>query len=354
MTISKCTETLLPGLKAAAVAPPREKLTEGRLLLRNTGLNFIGQAGPVVIAIFTVPVLIQELGIDRFGVLTLAWMVIGYFSLFDLGIGRALTKFVAERLGAGQEEGVPALVWTSLFLMFVFGMVGTVLVGLLSPWLVRRALNIPIGLQTETLYSFYMLAFTIPVVITTVGIRGVLEANQRFGFINAARIIMGGFTYLIPIVVLLFSKSLLVIVGVLAVSRFLILLLHLLFCLFVMPALRLRVSFQLTSVTPLLRFGGWITVSNIVSPAMTYLDRFLITAVVSIASVAYYATPYTVVTNLLILPFAIAGVLFPAFTASIVQDPKRTRLLFIRGVKSVFIAMFPIVLILVAFSWQWS
>ena len=161
---------------------------------------------------------------------------------------------------------------------------------------------------------------------------------------------MGGCTYLIPLVVLLFSNSLLVIVGALAVSRLFILLLYLLFCLFAMPALRHIVSFELTSITPLLRFGGWITVSNIVSPAMTYLDRFLITALVSIASVAYYATPYTVVINLLILPFAIAGVLFPAFTATIEQDPKRARLLFIRGIKSIFIFMFPIVLLLVAFA----
>ena len=192
LTISKPNKILLPRPESAAVAPLREKLTEGRLLMRNTGINFVGQAGPLFIAFFTVPVLIQKLGVDRFGVLTLAWIVIGYFSFLDIGLGRALTKFLAERLGVGQEEGLPALVWTSLFLMLVLGLIGTVLAGLLSPWLAHRALNIPIGLQTETLYSFYMLALTIPVVITTVGIRGVLEANQRFGFINTARIINGG------------------------------------------------------------------------------------------------------------------------------------------------------------------
>ena len=90
--------------------------------------------------------------------------------------------------------------------------------------------------------------------------------------------------------------------------------------------------------------------SNIVSPAMVYLDRFLIAALVSIASVAYYVTPYTAVTNLLVIPTAIAGVLFPAFTASLAQDPKRTRRLFNWGVKYVFLVMFPIVLFIVAFA----
>ena len=101
MTISTPTENPYRGTEAA---PAFEQLTGGRLLARNTVLNLIGQAGPLAIAIFTMPILIRGLGIDRFGVLTLVWLVIGYFSLFDLGIGRALTKFVAEKLGAGQEE----------------------------------------------------------------------------------------------------------------------------------------------------------------------------------------------------------------------------------------------------------
>jgi len=327
-----------------------ERLTGGKLLVRNTVLNLIGQGFPLVTAIFAIPVLVKGLGIDRFGVLTLAWMVIGYFSLFDLGTGRALTKFVAEKLGAGQEETIPALVRTSLFLMLILGVVGTVVVGLLSPWLVRRVLNIPMALHAETLYSFYVLGLSIPVVITTAGLRGVLEAKQRFGFINAVRIASGVFTFLAPLLVLLFSKSLIPIVAVLAAGRLLVLLLHWAFCLHVMPALRRRVAVQLAVVTPLLRFGGWLTVSNIVSPIMVYVDRFLVAGLVSIAAVAYYVTPFSVVTNLWMIPGAVVGVLFPAFATSFVQDRDRARRLFARGVKYVFLAMFPVALLGVAFA----
>ena len=93
-----------------------------------------------------------------------------------------------------------------------------------------------------------------------------------------------------------------------------------------------------------------MTVTNIVSPLMVSLDRFLIGAVISIAAVAYYTTPYEVVTKLLVIPVALAGVFFPVFSASFVQNPEDTANLFERGTKSVFCLLFPLVLFVTTFS----
>jgi len=82
-------------------------LTSGSLLARNTVWNLVGSGAPMAVAIFSIPVLIKELGTNRFGVLTLAWAVIGYAGLFDLGLGRALTQLVARKLGAGEDRDVP-------------------------------------------------------------------------------------------------------------------------------------------------------------------------------------------------------------------------------------------------------
>ena len=72
-------------------------LIGGRRLVRNVFWNLLGTGAPLLVAIVAIPMLIEGMGTARFGVLTLAWMVVGYFSLFDLGLGRALTKLVAER-----------------------------------------------------------------------------------------------------------------------------------------------------------------------------------------------------------------------------------------------------------------
>jgi len=320
-------------------------LMHGRLLARNVIWNLIGNGAPMIVAVVCIPALIRGLGKDRFGVLTLAWALIGYASLFDLGLGRALTQLVAKKLGAGEEREIPSVVWTSLLLMLLFGLAGTGVIALASPYLVERVLSIPRALQPETLHTFYLLALSIPVVISTAGLRGLLEAHQRFGLINALRIPMGVYSFASPLLVLPFSKSLFPVVSVLVAGRVIACVAHLLLCLQIMPALRQRVAWQRSAVGRLLRFGGWMTVSNIVSPLMVTLDRFVIGALVSMTAVAYYATPYEVVSKLLIIPGALVGVMFPAFSTSFVQDRNRTAYLYARCVKYVFLILFPAVLV---------
>ena len=63
------------------------ELTAGRLLARNAAWNLASQALPIAVAIVSMPILIRGMGTDRFGLLTLAWMVLGFSSLFDLGLG---------------------------------------------------------------------------------------------------------------------------------------------------------------------------------------------------------------------------------------------------------------------------
>ena len=329
-----------------AMKMSEDQLISGRVLVRNSVWNIIGQGTPFLFAIFAIPLLIKGLGTVRFGVLTLAWMVVGYFSLFDMGLGRALTNLVSQKLGDGSEEEIPSLVWTALCLMGFLGISGGALFAGLSPRLVYKVLKIPATLQEETLKSFYLLGVSIPIVISIAGLRGLLEAYQRFKMINAVRIPQGIFTLLGPVAVLPFSNSLIPVVAVLISGRIVALFIYLVLCFRSIPALRFGIKIRIDMVRPLLRFGGWMTVSNIIGPLMLYLDRFLIAGFISVTAVAYYTTPYEVVTKLLIIPSAVLGVMFPAFSVSFSKKSARLGILYKQVMKYVFLIMLPIVLAL--------
>jgi O-antigen/teichoic acid export membrane protein len=325
-------------------------LTSGRLLARNTVWNLFGSAAPMIVALVCIPILIRGLGKERFGILTLAWALIGYASLFDLGLGRALTQLVAQKLGTGEERQIPSLAWTSLLLMLLLGIVGSAIVFLMSPWLAHSALNVTNGLESETLQSFRLLGLSIPFVITTAGLRGLLEAHQRFGLLSALRIPMGVYTFAGPLAVLPFSKSVVPVVAALVAGRIAAWIAHLLLCFKLLPEFRRSIVWERSVVSPLLRFGGWMTVTNVIGPLMVTLDRFLIGALVSVTAVAYYATPYEVVTKFWLLPGALMGVMFPAFSTGFAQDRERTAILFGRSLKSLFLLLFPAMLCTVALA----
>lgn len=324
--------------------------TGGRRLVRNVFWNLLGIGAPLLVALVAIPRLIDGLGTARFGVLTLAWMIVGYFSLFDLGIGRALTKMVAEKLGKEDNDEIPALIWTAMSLMVVLGVLGAMVVAALSPWLVGTVLKIPPQLQAESLKAFYLLAASVPIVIGSTGLRGILEAHQRFGMVNAVRIPLGIFTFLGPVAVLPFSNSLVPMVTVLVVLRLASWSAYVALCLRVEPNLRQCVNIHGPTAMQLLTFGGWMTVTNVVGPLMVYLDRFVIGAMISMTAVAYYATPYEVITKLWIVPIGLMGVMFPAFAAVLTQDQAHAARLFAKTVNYIFLSLFPLILIVVTFA----
>jgi O-antigen/teichoic acid export membrane protein len=322
----------------------------GQLLARNTVFNLVGQALPMLVAVITIPLIIKGLGVGRFGVLTLAWMVVGYFSLFDLGLGRATTKFVAEYLGKGENLKLTKLVWASILMLFGVGLVGMTVAVILMPWIVNGFLNIPPELKAESLRAFYLLACSIPIVTTTAGVRGVLEAMQRFDLINYVKVPTYIAAFAAPLAVLPFSTNLFPIVMALLASRLVGLIAYALFCLRSMPGLwRIRLpSFR--AVKKLLSYGGWLTISNIIWPVMTYLDRFIVGAMLTMTAVAYYATPYELVAKLMIITGSLIGVIFPAF--SVFADGQHDKLMRLhdKAVKYLLLALVPIVFVMIAMA----
>jgi O-antigen/teichoic acid export membrane protein len=118
-----------------------------------------------------------------------------------------------------------------------------------------------------------------------------------------------------------------------------------------MPVLRHRVCLRASVIKKLLSFGGWMTVTNVVGPVMINMDRFLVGSLVSMAAVAYYATPYEIVTKLSIVPFSLATVLFPAFSSSCTRDDQaRVAHLFDRSLTYVVLLLFLPALVIVTFA----
>ncbi|MFZ0738880.1 MAG: flippase [Candidatus Acidiferrales bacterium] len=304
----------------------------------------------MVVAIVAVPALIKGLGADRFGVLTLAWMAIGYLSLLDFGLGRALTKLVAEKLAVEAHDEIPGAFWDSLALLSGVGLLGGLLVWVSSNWIVGSMLKIPAGLRGETLTCFRLIAGAIPAVVMATGLRGFLEAHQRFRPVNIVRTLVGISGFLIPVSILHFSHRVDFTVAILSGIRVITLIAFFCLCLNVNPMLWRQRKFGATPIGPLLRFGGWITFDNLIGPLMVSIDRFIIGTVLSVSLLTYYVVPQEMITKLLIIPMALQQVIFPAFSGMIDRRNRDAGRLYRYSTDVVFLALFPVTLVFVVFA----
>lgn len=305
----------------------------------------IGTIIPLVGAVVSIPSLILAIGDARFGILSLSWVLVGYFGFFDLGIGRALTHLVATRIAAGKNNELPAIIRAGFVLMAALGVLGGLVVAGAAPWLAHEVLSIPEDMRAETLSALYLLAVSIPVVIVTSGFRGILEGVHRFDLVNLVKAPLGALTYVGPLLVLPFTHQLPGVVAVLLAGRVLSLVAYAVICHGVMPVVRERARFSKSQIKELLAFGGWLTLSNIAGPLLLYLGRLLLAILVSAEAVAYFSTPYEVAISLLLLPGVYVGVLFPNFAQRFHSGTKDVRALYYKWQFYTLISMLPLCVI---------
>jgi len=309
-------------------------------LKRNTLWNLAGTGLPLLLGAVAIPYLIEQAGVEAFGILTLIWALIGYFSLFDFGLGRALTQQVASSLAANRRRKVPQLVKSGLLFTAATGVLGGLVLAAVSYPLGHSWLKVSLPLQAQTTYSLFIAALGIPLTTVTTGLRGVLEAYEEFKTVNLLRIVLGAANFGLPALSVMFlGPSLVYMVGSLVFARLLIFVAYAIHVRAKLPDGWSRTKAQARDIKRLLSFGVWMTVSNIISPLMVTADRFLIAAVLGASAVAYYTVPFEIMVRVLVIPGALTAALFPRLASTLKKEPAIARMLYHRSVRAVAITL---------------
>lgn len=319
------------------------------IVMRNAGLNLGGKILPAIVAVLAIPYIIRGLGLEQYGILSLALVVVTYFSLFDFGLGAAATKFVAGALGRGEEEHLPALIWTTMAMISALGLAAGIAMYYGSPFLAQDVLKISPNFRAEAGATFQVMAIATPFMLTATGWRGVLEARQRYDLVNIVSIPSGIATYAIPALALFLHAGLVTIVGYLVIARAVNCLAYFLFCQKVYPNLLRGFRLSFRGLRPVLVFGGWLAISNLAWPILLYMDRLVIGALLPVRILPFYAAPCDVVTRLWILPASWIA-LYPAFSAVGENRLDELANLSARGLKHLAMLMGPIVILAVFFA----
>ena len=321
-----------------------------RSLAKSSLWNLAGFGLPLLAALIAVPAILHRLGPERFGILAIAWAIIGTASMLDLGIGRSLTRLVAKHRTTPQAAELPSMVFTSVALLGVLAVLAALLLLALRRWLVIDLFHIDAGHAAEAERAIALLAVSLPFVLCSGALQGVLDGYLRFDLSNLVRIPVSALNYLAPLCVLPFTDDLGWLVGATVLVRICACAAHAFLVQRLLREAGATAHVRPALLAPVLTVGGWMTVSTIIATLIVYLDRFVIGAFSSMQEVAFYATPFEVVTRLSMLPGAVSVALLPMFSAIAAESRDEVERFFGSGLRYVVLLLFPAALLIALFA----
>jgi O-antigen/teichoic acid export membrane protein len=284
-----------------------------RGIARNTLINLAGAFLPVVISLVTVPAYIHKIGEARYGVLAIGWVVLGYFGVFDLGLSRATANQIA-RMRDESPASRERVFWTALCINAMLGTLGGIILLFVGDAVLGHLLRASSELRSEAIAALPWLAFAVPLTTVTFVLAGTLEGREKFMTVNSLAIASLTMYQLAPLAyAYLVGTSLTGLIMSATIGLFAGTALSFVVTMASLPV-HGRPRIDRSRVGALFRYGGWITVSGLVSPLLTVFDRVVIGAVLGARSVARYTIPYLLVARVQIVSSSLSRTLFPRFS----------------------------------------
>ena len=269
----------------------------------------MGLVVPSLIALPALALMARMLGVEKFGIFMLAFSVLGYASVFDGGITRAVIRSVAINNGNVEKDRVimGTATWTILALSSIASILLYGFAKIIVTWL-----NVSNEVTDDAIQAFKYLSLVVPAALLAMVWFSYPEGRQQFAKLNIYKTISGSLVAVSPVLALYWEPTLSAAILGLLLARVLSLGLAYLVCRTDLG--RTFFSFHLKTLKELFSFGGWITVSNIISPIMVYADRFILSNLIGAYRVAFYAAPADAIARMSIVPGAVSRTIFPIFS----------------------------------------
>lgn len=305
---------------------------------------------PMLLGLIFIPVFIHDFGKERFSFLSLVWAILGYFTFLDLGIGRTLTKFIAQQNTLEQDKQTFSFITSAHLIVFTISVAFSTCVFLLAEKIVLNFLKVSPELHIEFMDSIQIVAIGIPFVTLTSVNRSILDGLAEFSLSNILQVLIGVFLFILPNIFWKFSPSMVSICVGIVFGRILVYAFsHYLY------KRKLSVSQWHLALVPghfkmLLSHGIWITLSNLLSPVLSVFDKVFLGNISALKNIAFYTTPMEMITRLWAIPNSVTRVFFPQF--AIVQTDEQIQTQFRSAAQIMGAFVFPVCLLVFVFAFE--
>jgi O-antigen/teichoic acid export membrane protein len=331
------------------------EIHRGKRLAWNSFLNLGTGLFIVGLNLLFVPLMLRAFGTELYGVLSATWLVLANLAWLDFGFSRATARFVSQDLAIGRIDRAALWTWTAVLTQTFLGLVGAGILSYFAPFVVDH-IHVQEGNRALVILTLRLFAFSIPIEFATRSMTGVLQAGQRFDWVNGLSLFNTISTFVAYGCGILLGSKFLIVIYLLFALRLMNLFLSYWAAVKILPSLSsfprvalLPKSYWVHAVT-MIKYGSWIAFASGVGPLLLYFDQWVISFVLGVALLPLYTIPSNAIGRLFLFPYSISSTLFPAFSALQARtDWERIDEYFVRANRYLLTAIMPLLFVL--FIW---
>jgi O-antigen/teichoic acid export membrane protein len=281
----------------------------------------------------------------------LSLSVVGAASICDLGIGRALSKYVAEEGDARCFGGANRSFHSALTMTLSLSILFTTAFILAVPFLVTRVFHVRAENASDATLVFLFTALALPAVLVRILLDGLLVGKQRIApltIVNtlAATMKIGaGFT-----MALCHSPVHALVLGYCFISYIHVVALGWLCFRGPSPIATIGMAWDSHVIKQLLRLGSLSTAANGTSYIFLCLDRWIIAAFLPMSVLGYYTVAFDIACRQWVVGNAITQAFFPVFSHSAQVSREALTASYLQASKMMFVATTGTSVILACFA----
>jgi O-antigen/teichoic acid export membrane protein len=278
--------------------------------IRNVFFNLASQALILGTSFITTPYIVNKLGADSYGVVILLSTILGYLSFLDLGLSGALIRYLTECASVHDWERFRRILWSSLIFYAFISLIVVTLLALIPSQSILHVINIP-----PQLHNTFTIAFLVGIAAWVIGFlilppHAILWAYHRLDMTSFLVLISGALQPILTVIALFLGY------GIVGVSIATLLTSVTVSTTTIWMSTRLHRSWgkpiwDPQSLKPLFRYGGWLTLAQVVIQVVGSLDKILIGSYLGPASVGYYSISISLPLKLWIIHGAFVSSAFP-------------------------------------------
>lgn len=302
----------------------------GMRTLNNAVFNTVSNLLPMALSFIFWPYIVRTLGDTAYGIYAIIGTVIGYFALLDMGLGRAVVKYIAEYAGRKDKQALQETFSMTLAIFLVAGLAGTVLILLTAGPLATHILKIPSDSVPLARQCFLIAGTGFFFSILLNFFNALANGLNRYDISGSILAAIGLCSTLGAVLLLKAGFGLTALIWLRVLIPLFFIALYLWCLRRLIPGVQLRPRFIRKRAGSILQFGAYSILSRISDVVMRQAGPLIIGIMIGVAQVTYFVVPFHILNRITVMIVRMGMVVFPAVSELQGQNrPDTVRALFL-------------------------